>query len=434
MAPRSLAGQHASKMFTQQVADSRKDHDGQPPTKKFKTSAPKGTKLGSNYQDRSLARREEDSEDDKQKRLKALEEMYKLDQIDESTFEKLKSEIGIGGDLSSTHLVKGLDWKLLERIRRGEDLNSVPQDKAPEPDVDEELDHVLEREARHVSKDPEAPAEPATRDEILRRLKESRAARQGPPEPALGDRFKKVSSDKASKKKFVEVVNGRRREVLIVTNADGSTKRKTRWIDKEEVPQLGQPLGMEVPAEILAKQKALELQAAEEEDDDIFQGIDDYDPLAGIDESDGDDVAMPKVGRDENPSTSKPRNYFATSNQDEEPENQSDPFLKDPTLISALKRAAALQRREEDDKAESSKTAKHEKLLVQMKEQARADAADLDYGFGESRFGDDDDEGPVWDEDADKKPTRKRGGKKRKGDKDNVSDVMAVLQGRDKKG
>ncbi|EXJ53819.1 hypothetical protein A1O7_09155 [Cladophialophora yegresii CBS 114405] len=467
MTPRSTAGYNASKMFAQQVTDYRKEHVGQPPTKKLKSSAPKGTKLGSGYEDRTLARREgaDDAEttDDKQKRLKALEEMYKLQQIDEATLENLKSEIGIGGDLNSTHLVKGLDWKLLERVRRGDDLNSPPQpEKNKEKakvDLDEELDHMLEKEVQAVDRNlgkqqDDAGMEvdqPTTRDEILRRLKESRAQKQqgAPPEPALGDRFKKVASDNPNKRKFTEVVNGRRREVLLITNKDGTTKRKTRWIDMGDTPDSAekQPLGMEVPAEFVARQQALTTRdEAEDEDDDIFQGVSDYNPLAGIDsdsEDEDHDKSEPAARKEKDPSssTSKPRNYFATSNQDEEAEDRTNPILKDPTLLSALKRAAGLQRH--DDSASNqaldsdpTRAAKQQQLLERLKEQNRADAADLDLGFGESRFGDDEDEdGPAWEdgEGSSKKSGRKRGPKKRKGDKDNVNDVMAAMQGHDRK-
>ncbi|KAJ9605268.1 hypothetical protein H2200_009925 [Cladophialophora chaetospira] len=458
MTPRSVTGKSASSMFAQQVEDCRKESDGPPPAKKFKTSAPKGTRLGSGYQDRTVARREAaddaEAQDDKQKRLKALEEMYKLQQIDEATFENLKSEIGIGGDLSSTHLVKGLDWKLLGRIRRGDDLNSAPesdkQEESQKLDVDEELDLALEKDVQAVdhtvrSQEDGSTAEaekPTTRDDILRKLKESRAAKQvaPAPEPALGDRFKKLQSDKSDKKKFVEIVEGRRREVLLVTNKNGTTKRKTRWIDKEDdVPEAQQnhPLGMEVPAEFLAKQQALSKQEADEDDDEIFQGVSDYNPLAGINsesEDDADEKVDKAAGAETNATStsSKPRNYFGTGNQAEEVEDRTNPILKDATLLSALKRAAGLQRHE-DESGEPGRDAKQQQLLARTKEQNRLDAADLDLGFGESRFGDEDDEGPAWEDGEGKKGARKRGPKKRKGDKDSVSDVMAVLQGREKK-
>ncbi len=334
------------------------------------------------------------------------------------------------------------------------------KEEAQKIDVDEELDNALEKDVQAISHtsrkeqdEPMAEADqPATRDEILRRLKESRAAQPEtlPPEPALGDRFKKVASDKMNKKKFIEIVNGRRREVLVVASKDGTTKRKTRWLDKEEdIPKIEnkQPLGMEVPAELLAKQQALlDQEADEDEGDDIFQGVSGYDPLAGINSDSGDD------GKDDGDTAAradtnavstidKPRNYFATSNQDEEAEDRTNPMLKDPTILSALKRAAGLQRHDDGGEDEtggsgSSRVAKQQQMLDRLKEQNRADAADLDLGFGESRFGDDEDQdGGDWDdgEGSSKKTGRKRRPKKRKGDKDSVSDVMAVLQGREKK-
>ncbi len=471
MTPRSVPGYNSSKEFAKQVSERGRERDGQPPTKKFKSSAaPKGTKLASGYEDRTLARRSggdgDVTKDDKEKRLKALEEMHKLQQIDEAMFERLKSEIGVGGRLNSTHLVKGLDWKLLDRIRKGEDVNSNPT-KDEEPsieaaklDVDEELDQVLDKEvqARDSAARKEQPEtaeggpdeeQPLTRNEILQRLKQSRAGKVAelPPQPVLSDRFKKVGSEKKTdKKKFVEVVNGRRREVLVITNdKDGTTKRKTRWLDKEDegAPKETQPLGMEVPAQFLAKQKAaLEQQAAEDEDDDIFQGVADYDPLAGLgsDSEEGDKAGDTSATEAKATTIDKPRNYFGSSNQPDEAEDRANPIMKDPTLLAALKRAAGLRRSEEqpdDETADSDpdRAAKRQQLLARLKERDRADAADLDLGFGESRFGDeDDDEGAVWDDEegAGKKSGRKRGPKKRKGDKDNVGDVMAVLDGRKK--
>ncbi|EXJ91397.1 hypothetical protein A1O1_04509 [Capronia coronata CBS 617.96] len=475
MTPRSVVGYSGSKDFARQVAEHRREQDGQPPTKKFKSNAaPKGTRLASGYHDRTLERRAvgEDAEpqDDKEKRYKALEEMYKLQQIDEATFEALKSQIGIGGSLNSTHLVRGLDWKLLEKVRRGEDINSEPSQEqeataeTSKVDVDDELDQVLDQEVqvKKSSPTPESEntaegaveAQPISRDEILRRWKESRTGKHeiAPVAPSLGERFKKVSSEKSSnKKKFVEVVNGRRREVLVITNKDGTTKRKTRWLDPEDSAggsKQTQPLGMDVPAEFQAKQQALMAEETEADDGDIFQGAGDYDPLAGIQsDSEGSDVEGQGAAeishtreKTVEAASDKPRNYFGTNNEPAPAEDRSNPITKDPTLLAALKRAAALRRGDEkggDDATDSDpdREAKQRQLLARLKERDQADAADLDLGFGESRYGDDDDEdGPVWEEgDAgSKKPGRKRGPKKRKGDKDSVQDVMAVLEGRRK--
>jgi hypothetical protein len=461
--------------------------------------APKGTKLAQGYQDRTSLRRADgedaETQDDKEKRLRALEEMLKLQQIDPATFEKLRDEIGVGGDVSSTHLVKGLDWKLLERVKKGEDINTSPATKVQESggevsaDVDEELESVLDKEVQAVQKEKKMkkgemaplPLESAaekqrmSRDEILQRLKASRALNQpvevAPPvEPSLGDRFKKVgSASRSEKKRFTEVVNGRRREVLVTTDNDGRTKRKVRWLDTEVsgAPDAANEgpakrvLGMEVPAELAAKHEAFLLQQRkeEDEDDDIFGGVGaDYDPLAGISDASDDGShsegeveagSLKPINAESKADTTaevpreKPRNYFSTE-ETEQPADKPHPSMSDPAITAALKRAAEVRipaRNEtESDGAALAATEGHDvdrllrrkQFLETLKKREREDAMDMDLGFGESRFGDEEDEdGPTWDgEESGKKRGRKRGPKKRKGDKDSINDVMGVLAGR----
>ena len=169
MTPRSIAGHISGNDFARQIAEHKRAALGQPAAKKFKSrAAPKGTKIAVGYQDRAALLRQQEAEEgqrnspqdhnDKAERIQALEEMVKLQQIDQATFERLRDEIGVGGDLESTHLVKGLDRKLLERIRRGEDVaatEEVTQTKnenvatsagSGRQDVDEELENVLEKD------------------------------------------------------------------------------------------------------------------------------------------------------------------------------------------------------------------------------------------------------------------------------------------------
>ena len=100
--------------------------------------------------------------------------------------------------MSSTHLVKGLDWKLLERVKRGDGTAAslVPKDKESEEaagsNIDEELESVLEKEVQAVGKEAKikqgemAPppsegsrgSQKRSRDEILQSLKASRTAKQ----------------------------------------------------------------------------------------------------------------------------------------------------------------------------------------------------------------------------------------------------------------
>jgi hypothetical protein len=485
MTPRTVAGGGAHIDFRRQLSDLN-----EPPTKKFKSSGPKGVKLGKGYVDRAHALRTgagaaegDGGENSKEERLKNLEEMYKLQQIDEGMFDALRKELGVGGRVETSHLMKGLDWELLRRVKGGEDVLEAEGKEGEEQegkgdmdvDVEDELDGVLSHEVQVKGKDEamatatetqgevEHPAaEVLSRDEILRRLKASRSAAAMPPPPpsaALNERFKKVGSDsKAEKKRFTEVVNGRRREVLLTTDKEGKSKRKVRWLDppgtqiKTEEP-VREVLGMEVPVEIAAKQKAaLELQREEEEgDDDIFAGVGaDYDPLAGIgsdedDEEEDDDVAaktQPAASEEPKEKPGKPRNYFGDTTDNEK--DKSHPIANDPTILAALKRAAALRQaenanadkanaEEEEEDLDPERVLKRKAFLEKLKQQQAADARDLDMGFGESRFGDEEDEdGPLYDGSGDEKPKerRKRAPKKRKGDKDNVKDVLGVLEGR----
>lgn len=467
MTPRSVVGRSTSNnAFVRQVQEHTAARDGEPPAKRFKTVAvPRGTKLAQGYSDRTSSRREEDEEKDgKIKKLKELEQMVKEEKIDQATFERLREQMGIGGDLSTTHLVKGLDFRLLERARQGEDLNQSEEKKSLETaadedagDLDDALEDALQKDvvARDAEAETEGEAEEQesapqslTRDEILRRLKESRKqAQQAPPEVALGGRFKKLApTEKPGKKKYTEIIDGRRREVLVITKPDGSTKRKTRWLDPEPAAnQVQKPLGMEVPAELLAKQNALEAQEAEDEDDDIFQGVGaDYDPLAGIEsDAEEDEVSQPRK-EEEASKPSGARNYFG-SNHAENQEHQDVKSIKqDATLMAAFKRAAALRQDEDNPNGDSAKQSnepppsdRSKQFLAKLKEAERQDARDMDLGFGDSRYGDDDDDedGAIYEDDDNNKegkPKRKRGGKKRKGDKDNVADVLSVIEGRKK--
>ncbi|KAL5357527.1 hypothetical protein BJX96DRAFT_163138 [Aspergillus floccosus] len=507
MTPRSVTGVD----FARQLAEYRRE--SQPPAKRFRSSAaPKGTKLPSGYQDRAAQLRaaeaeNEEKEDgaDLEKRLKALEEMVTLGQIDQETFDKLRRDLGVGGDLQSTHLVKGLDWDLLRRVKTGEDVakakETAPSEEVQEEDVDEAFDRVLEEKGqaelptapkmKEKKRGTMAPPPPQkkSRDEILRELKASRAvaaaaAAEVPAEPALGARFKRIGDAKVEKKRWVEQdETGRRKEILQITDAEGKTKRKVRWLDKpgesQGVAASGaspttpagllvpdkdsKPLGMEVPAGLSAKSAAPPEEEEEEEEDDIFAGVGaDYDPLGDVgDESDSSEAREDgQVGEKpqkppREPETkgtaetekappgepAKPRNYFGSSTRDEEPEadDRSNPLTKDPTLLAALKRAATLRQGSpsadvdagETEDADAETLARRRKFLEEARRRDALDAMDMDMGFGSSRIEDEEDEeGVLYDGGGGKK--RKRGPKKRKGDKESASDVMRVLEGRKK--
>ncbi|PNP77548.1 hypothetical protein FNYG_09040 [Fusarium nygamai] len=498
MTPRALGGAQAD--FARQLAER---NNAVRPQKKFKSYDPKGVKLASGYVDRSKER-DEEIKDDREQQLKDLEEQLKNGEIDRETFENRRFEIA-GGDLSSTHLVKGLDFKLLQRIRRGEDIYGEKKDGAEqqptdeptaEIDVDDEFEQLEEeQEVQVVPKEkPEtkkkgqlstvslAPGKKRTRDQILAELKASRKAAKAQQGNVLGDRFKKVGVKQKAGSRIERDSKGR--EVLIIVDEDGHEKRKVRKVQPgakeiDEGDRIGllmpdqnsKPLGMEVPEQYRKKGEP-----EEDEDIDIFDGVgDDYDPLAGIDDSGSDSDAnenskkmeqeIMDEGNTANPSMQPPpkpqapRNYFQGAKTGLVSEEQSKaPSMSDPAIMAAIKRAAALNPikkvgdpAEEDDDDDDGQTEGMKKEAMEEKrrrllQMADRDDEDLDMGFGTSRFADEEDfddskvKLSTWgDKDADGEgqskggqSKRKRGPKKRKGDANNAADVLRVMEARKK--
>ncbi|KAH6608722.1 hypothetical protein Trco_002068 [Trichoderma cornu-damae] len=495
MTPRSLGGAQAD--FARQLAQR---NQALHPQQKFKSSAPKGVKLGTGYVDRSQAR--ESKADDREGRLKELERAFKDEEIDQATYEKLRFQIA-GGDLESTHLVKGLDFRLLERIRKGEDVygnkatqKESAQEAAAEEDVDDEFDRLQEQDVQAITREKAekkkgnlstvalAPGKKRTRDQILAELKAARLKAKEQQESTLGDRFKKIGAKQKPGTRIER--DSRGREVLIIVDEDGHEKRKVRKVHPEEedarngllMPDKNaKPLGMEVPEQYRKKEEP------EEEDDgdvDIFEGAgDDYNPLAGMEESDsepdgeegssssssssssskhevgkkaGADESMPPPKPKPKPSLPQPerRNYFqdAKTGLISEEANRG-PSMSDPAILAAIKKAASLRPIEqdaEDDKAKEEAKALEERRKKLLQMQSRDDD-DIDMGFGTSRFEDEEDfedkkvKLSRWGEDAGDEGSRrgdnskrKRGPKKRKGDANSAADVMRVVEQRKKSG
>jgi hypothetical protein len=491
---RTVTGYSSSNDFARQLAE--RNSSGQP-AKKFRSSAvPKGAKLPEGYVDRTKQRVGEEGEEESEKvqRVKALEEMMKLQQIDEATFEKLREEIfGNEVGLERAGLVKGLDRSMLERVKRGEltteDIlegrtgrKEQVEDEEGE-DVDDEFERLEEREVEAIHKEKEkkkgemAPpgltGKKRNRDQILAELKAARLAAKDAAQPSLGARFKKVG-DRRSESRIERDSKGR--EVLITVDEDGNEKRKVRKVQMAE-PAIERghgllmpdkdaaPLGMEVP-EIPKPAKE------EEGDDDIFEGAgDDYDPLADLEDEDSEEdgeeegeegevlaskeTKPEKVTMPEEPvpgsmapppkpnQQAAPRNYFGESKPELSSETTSSKPMLDPTILAALKKASTLHpiSKEAGSEEEAAKAARRKKMLLQDDR----DAQDMDMGFGSSRFADEEDfeekkiklsEWGSKDDDDNEggkgegKGKRKRGPKKRKGDVNKAADVMKVLERR----
>lgn len=483
---RSIVGYNPQNDFARQLAERNSSSSHQ--QKKFRsTAAPKGAKLPQGYVDRAKQRNggEEDEENDKVKRVKALEEMMKLQQIDEATFIKLREEI-LGDDVGErAGLVKGLDWNLLERVKKGEvgvedvlepkaksapEKEEVEDEEENEEEVDDEFEKLEGREIEAVAKEktkkkgemapPSLTGKKRNRDQILAEMKAAREAAKEAAQPSLGSRFKKFG-EKRTESRIERDSKGRK--VLITVDEDGNEKRKVRkvQIDEKEPEEKGKgllmpakdakPLGMEVP-EVAP--------VIEEEDIDIFDDVgDDYDPLAGLDEDPSEEEGgegeegevvetekpdaenKPEPGSMAPPPKPKPastsRNYFGDS-KSEEDDGSKPSALSDPVFMAALKKASTLNpiAKAAENEEEAAKQARHKKML----QQDNRDSEDMDMGFGSSRFEDEADfeekkvKLSVWggeddgeDEKGEGKGKRKRAPKKRKGDVNSAADVLKVI-------
>ena len=308
MTPRTVRGT-PNVDFARQVALQRREQQQQQqqqPNKRFRSSAaPKGTKLAAGYRDRAQDRLRDakavDDDvgadgtgrhgqenngggDDRARRVLALEESMKLGQIDRATFERLRDDI-TGGDIRATHLVKGLDRRLLERVRRGEDVlsgdgsgnadgkghkntdadatadedNGSSQDNIP-ANIEEEFAQLEQKEVvpmareKTVKKGIMAPPPPPSiagakrsRNAILAQLKASRQSQaqyesQAPvsatdsgsedravAQPQLGSKFRRIGEKQQTSR--IER-DERGREVLVIRDRNGKViKRKVRKVE-----------------------------------------------------------------------------------------------------------------------------------------------------------------------------------------------------------
>ena len=496
MTPRSVAGAGRSD-FTRQLAEREKEKQAKS-QQQSKMSAPKGSRLAKGYTDRTMER-QDDEDDERALKLKELQESLKREDIDQETYDRLQGEIA-GGDLSSTHLVKGLDFKLLERVRRGEDVydpdaknEEVTQDVAADDDAeldeDDELDRLEATEVQAVDKEKIQkkgqlatsglnPGQKRSRNQILAEMKAVREAAKAKELSGLGSKFKKIGAKKAPGTRIER--DNRGREVMIIVDEDGHERRKVRKVDAREeneremarlafVPDKNaEVLGMDVPEFYKQQQKEKELEEAQGQQFKLFEEADsDYDPLADLeggsdDEKDSSDEENPEskaksATQEQSGSQTAPilpealattsvpsgaKKYFKDSKTGlTSEETYKAPSMDDPSFLAGLRKARALGAQEKSE--EEQKAAEREARLKKLLENSSRDDEDLDMGFGTNRMEDEADledakiKLSAWGEDNDDeeraggdggKPKRKRGGQKRKGDKDSFADVMAVME------
>lgn len=354
--------------------------------------------------------------------------------------------------MASTHLVKGLDFKLLERIKKGEDVfgeKAAPgkagaeegeddDDAAPEEeeeDVDDAFEELEDKQVEAVVKEKAkkkgqlatttlVPGQKRSRDQILAEMK---AAREAAKANQLGSRFKKIGAKKEPGSRIERDAKGR--EVLIIVDEDGNERRKVRKVAAEvekereafKVRPDAEVLGMEVPEYY---QKKLEEQQQKEEEEDVkmFSDVEsDYDPLQGLG-SDSDDEESGEEAKKTAQSTSPGSRSPKTEDEEGEVGSDSPPPAKEAmapppkpqqpaqhprnyfksSLISEQRVSgpalndpsvlAALKKAKtlnaQTKSEEEQKEAERAARLKEMLASADRDDADLDMGFGTNRMQD----------------------------------------------
>ncbi|KAL6707594.1 hypothetical protein ACN47E_003944 [Coniothyrium glycines] len=437
MTPRQVGRGSVQADFARQLAERNAKAN---PQKKIRSSAPKGTKLAAGYTDRTKNRADEE-ESEMATRIKNLEESMRKGEIDRETFEKLVQDI-TDGDLGTTHLVKGLDRKLLERIRRGEDVAGNKEGETGDdaaPDVEDAFDELAEADIGPIVREkaekkgvkitsPPLPVAGVkrSRNDILKELRRQReeaaaaaAAEHEKKYPSLGAGFRKVNAIGASRIETDE----KGREVLIITGADGKEKRKVRKQKVEEHPVPEVRHDLDDAAKPINMHNLPKPKEEESEDDDIFEGVgSNYNPLANLDES-GDDSEDEDEGRSDNPpaaasttpsskdsvatgtvtentSAANPadaavvapakRDYFKTAARGSAPEKPESLSSADATVRAALAKVRNLEENSTllqnlDDP--NSEEARLKRRAAQLAASDR-DLEDMDLGFGASRFDD----------------------------------------------
>ncbi|KAI4606715.1 hypothetical protein J4E80_010027 [Alternaria sp. BMP 0032] len=398
MTPRQVGKGSIQSDFARQLAERNAKNN---PQKKARNVVPKGTRLAAGYTDRTKAYTDEE-DNEIAKRVKNLEESMKKGEIDRETFEKLVQEI-TGGDVGTTHLVKGLDRKLLERVRRGEDVlggldkkeeeEEKEEEEAEEvPEVEDAFDELAEADVGPITREKadkkgekmNGPRPVAgvkrSRNDILKDLKRQReeaaaaaAAEHEKRFPTLGPGFRKINAQGDTRIETDE----KGREVLIITGPDGKEKRKVKKQKVEEpapevrhdLDDVNKPINMH---------NLPEPKKEESEDEDIFAGVgSNYNPLANFDDSDDEsdeetaqaetakmepsvprlDAAesqsegevspeaeedVPAKPKDDAPAAPTKRDYFATTARSISTAEPSDLSAADATVRAALSKVRNL--------------------------------------------------------------------------------------------
>jgi len=343
--------------------------------------------------------------DEREAKIQTLTAQYRNAEISEAEYNALREEIvGSKGDLESTHLVRGLDRRLLNNVRTGL-VNGTGEADADEG-VEDEFEKLEQQEVATVQRttakkesetsvrteestvDGHGPAGvKRSRDALLAEMKSKRAADQAArlaARPDLGNQFKSIETKKAPK----VIIDKKGREVIITKDEEGRIKKKVRKVDISDQTRPTKFLdeGVIVPARVVDEDTGLNENEADE--GNMFEDVDDdYNPLGNVEEEDDNDdndnddhhhhgvdeeecgeeksnikdnltftkrdVRADHIGEEQgsqsatkNPSDVQPRNYFSHSKTSDlaipsESNTSTNPF-QDPAFLSAITRASEL--------------------------------------------------------------------------------------------
>jgi hypothetical protein len=307
-----------------------------------------------------------------------------------------------------------------------------------------------------------------------------KAAAEAKPAPALdSSKWKKVGEKEKSR---IEI-DHKGREVLITVDEDGIVKKKVRKVQPKDAMESKAAILMpDANKAVLGADANIPSQQERPNDesddgDDIFEGVGaEYNPLGDDDEDEDDSTdsdlsegeverkpirerpsAKPrnenvKESKDRDAAESKPaapRNYFKDTPSTNE-EAEEDRLAGVQNILKKAAKIGATHSGSDDENADETVQAKEARLKkrAEMVAQQDRDLEDMDMGFGSNRFDDGEDDGEgskvklsewkgsIADDMAGGEGRGKDGGKKkrkpkkRKGDANNMADIMRVIEGR----
>lgn len=280
--------------------------------------------LPSNYTDRVKERSLGNStQDDRQREIDRLKDQLKRKEISQREYVDRIQELS-AGDVESSGMVRGLDRKLLARVKAGEDVFEKPEEVTKKAEL--ELDTLLFQTQQKRTESQSArtgAADVATRDSILatiqeKTMKDANAVptRQTAIESDLGSKFKRprtMNPDGTTTESYEE--NGQKIKLI----RDASGKIIKRLVKKHKKPAAAtepvvaakpQDTAVAVPNQEESMPESSRGEPQSDADSDIFAGVGEYDPFSAPTPDTTATNAATNMGTEH-------RKYFGDSNSPE---------------------------------------------------------------------------------------------------------------------